>query len=201
MNSKIAMSGLSILASFAIMGGATFAFFSSSATSTGNVFAAGNLVLQVDDLDETTPAPTVNASLNFTDLAPGVTSAKQFISLHNGGTLPIAEIELGATKTGDDADAFLLEDVVNLTVTTGSTNACLDNDRTTEIATAAGMGDAILPLTLGELIGADFDALPGLGADYFVCFQGTMDSGAGNDYQGDTVTVTMDFKGNQDASQ
>lgn len=200
MNSKIAMSGLSILASFAIMGGATFAFFSSSATSTGNVFAAGNLVLQVDDADQTS-SPTVNASLNFAGLAPGVTSSKQYISLHNGGSLPVAEVELGATKTADDADADALENVVNLTVTTGDDNTCTTNavDRTAAIA--GGTGDTLLPLTLGELIASDYDALPGLGSDYFVCFQGTMDPTAGNEYQGDSVTVTMDFKGNQDVSQ
>lgn len=200
MNSKIAMSGLSILASFAIMGGATFAFFSSSATSTGNVFAAGNLVLQVDDANEANAA-AVSASLNFTDLAPGVTSTKQYISLHKSGSLDIAEVELGATKTADDADPDLLENVINLTVTTGDDNTCTTNgvDRTAAIAGATG--NSLLPLTLGELIASDYDALPGLGSDYFVCFQGTMDATAGDEYQGDSVTVTMDFKGNQDVSQ
>lgn len=48
MNTRIALSGLSILASLAIIGGATFAFFSDTETSEDNVFVAGSLDLKVD---------------------------------------------------------------------------------------------------------------------------------------------------------
>lgn len=48
MNTKIVLSGLSILASLAIMGAATFAFFSDSETSEDNVFTSGSLDLKVD---------------------------------------------------------------------------------------------------------------------------------------------------------
>ena len=101
MNSKIAMSGLSILASLAVMGGATFAFFSSAATSTANTFAAGSLVLQVDDVDDTTPAATVDASITGAGMAPG-SSTTGFISLHNGGSIDIEKIKLAIIRAALD---------------------------------------------------------------------------------------------------
>lgn len=194
------MSALSIFASLAIMGGATFAFFSNSGTSTDNVFGAGSLDLKLDDLNESF-TDNVSASLTFSNLAPGATASAQFISLHNGGSLPIAEVEMGATKTAHDGDGDALEDVINLTVLTGTDNTCTTGQVNQTGAIATVVGNNALPLTLGELIATDYDALPGLGSDYFVCFQATMDSGAGNEFQGDSVTVSMDFMGNQDVSQ
>jgi predicted ribosomally synthesized peptide with SipW-like signal peptide len=47
MNKKIALSSLSIMAALALIGGATFAFFSDTETSTGNTFTAGSLDLQI----------------------------------------------------------------------------------------------------------------------------------------------------------
>ncbi len=46
MNSKIALSAISILASLALVGGATFALFSDVATSSDNTFATGTLNLR-----------------------------------------------------------------------------------------------------------------------------------------------------------
>ena len=48
LNTKILLSGATILAAAALVIGATFAFFSDSETSTGNTFAAGDLDLQID---------------------------------------------------------------------------------------------------------------------------------------------------------
>lgn len=51
-NKKIAFSLISIVSALAIMGGATFAYFSSQATSTDNVFGSGTLELLLDDNNE-----------------------------------------------------------------------------------------------------------------------------------------------------
>src|SRR3989304_9639036 len=48
-NSKVLLSGATILAAAALIIGGTFAFFSDTETSTGNVFAAGELDLKVDN--------------------------------------------------------------------------------------------------------------------------------------------------------
>src|SRR3989338_8337244 len=97
LNKKIALSAMSILASLALLGGATFAFFSSTATSTDNVFGSGTLVLLLDDDDDLTPASTIDASFGDT-LAPGDTTSG-FISMDNDGSIDIAEVNLSATQT------------------------------------------------------------------------------------------------------
>ena len=207
MNRRIAMSALSILSTLALTGGAAFAFFSDTNTSTGNTFSAGTLNLQLDDENEAFTSGSVTSSLTGTNLAPNATSDLGFISLHNSGTIAMAEVELGVDKTADDADAFLLEDVLDLTVTTGSDSTCAGGtDQTPSIA--AVVGNLLMPLTLSELVASDYDALPGLAAEnagttdeYYVCFDATMKASAGNDYQGDTATFTFSFTGNQDASQ
>src|SRR6188472_2650854 len=98
MNKKIAASAMSILASLAIMSGSTFAFFSSSATSTANIFAAGTLELLIDDNNEATPAATVTASFGGTNMVPG-SSKSGFVSLHNDGSIAISEVKFDSTQT------------------------------------------------------------------------------------------------------
>lgn len=196
------MSGFSILSALALMGGATFAFFSDQGTSTNNVFAAGNLDLKLDDSNEGVFVDNVTASLGGPGMAPG-TFNTGFVSLHNNGSVAIAEVELGATQTltSDNGTPSNLSDVLNLTVKTGTNNICTagDIDRTPAMTLALGNNSA--PLTLTELVNQDYDALPGLGSDYFLCVTATMDSGASNAYQGDSVTIDFTFTANQDVSQ
>jgi predicted ribosomally synthesized peptide with SipW-like signal peptide len=95
MNKKIALSSLSIMAALALIGGATFAFFSDTETSTGNTFTAGAIDLQIDNtsyaLDHNIPGfatpsgalvastntswtladLTIQKFFNFVDLKPG----------------------------------------------------------------------------------------------------------------------------------
>lgn len=55
MNSKIVMSGLSIMTALTLMAGSAYAAFVSQATSTGNTFSVGNADLQI--ATETAGAP------------------------------------------------------------------------------------------------------------------------------------------------
>ena len=71
MKKKIALSLLSIVSALAIMGGATFAFFSSSGTSSGNTFVSGTLTLNLDDTDEDAVDNSVIASISSDNFAPG----------------------------------------------------------------------------------------------------------------------------------
>lgn len=202
-NKKIALSAISILSALVLMGAATFAFFSNQGSSTGNIFAAGTLDLQLDDENEQF-IDDVSASITGSDMAPG-DSTSGFISLHNNGSLSISDVVLGATQTnntngGDGSD---LADVLNLTVKTNpDDNTCPDEDGDTADLTgtiASAIGNSSLPLTLTELVNEDYDALPGLtpGSSYFLCVTATLDSDAGNEYQGDSKTVNFDFTANQ----
>lgn len=103
MNTKIALSTLSIFSALALVGGATFAFFSDTETSTGNTFTAGSLDLKVDnechynevaDLTPNCPEPPEGVTtwsqtdlgpahkfFYFTDIKPG-DFGEDTISLH-----------------------------------------------------------------------------------------------------------------------
>lgn len=209
MNKKIALSGLSILTALALMGGAVFAFFSSQATSNNNLFGAGNLVLQLDDNDESASA-TVTGSIGVgtSAFAPG-DDVDGFISLHNDGSIDIAEVEMGTavTETADPGADSFLADKLNVTVqvdTTTGTNGICDTPTNLTSSIDSAVGDGSTPLTLTEMNGDTFDAItPGLAAGDTrdLCINVAFDNSAGNIYQGDAIDVDFTFTGNQDASQ
>ncbi len=200
-NRRILLSGMSILASVSIATGAAFATFTDVNSSTGNQFVAGSLDLQLDDNNEVATSSNITASFGGTDMSPGGTPTTGFISLHNNGSVNMTSLIMGATQTAtvDNGDGSNISNVLDLTVTTGDDSTCTTNgvDRTGTIATA--VGDGFSPLTLSELVNADFNAMPALagGGTYFVCMTAQLETGAGNQYQGDSATVSFDFTGNQ----
>ena len=208
MNRKIVTSLISAGVMVSLVAGATFAYFNDSSTSVNNTFATGNLSLQVDDNNESA-TESVTGSITASNFAPGQ-SVSGFISLHNAGSLPIAEVEMTAdtSETADPGADSDLASVLNLTIVnddaTPDATCTGGTDMTSAIDTAVGNGSA--PLTLAEFDngGTDvYDALPGLaaGSTRNVCLTATFDSGAGNVYQGDAVNTTFTFTGNQDSSQ
>ena len=193
MNSKMAFSALSIVAALSLMGGAAFAFFSSTSTSTGNVFASGTLILKLDDTDEVTPAATITASLGGSNLAPGGT-VSGFISMHNDGTIDIAEVNLGSTETVTSSP--------DLATKLNITSAKIDTNSTCTASPADVSGS--LPATLAGLNGGTFDmssSAIAAGATKYLCMTFTLDSGTDNTFQGKTITETFTFIGHQDLSQ
>lgn len=211
MSRKILISGLSILASLGIVTAATYAYFSDTATSTANTFVSGTLNLLVDDIDDTA-AETVDGSITAANFSPGATTSG-FISLHNPGTLPIAEVELAAdtTETADPGANSDLSTVLNLDVLVDDgtpDSACVGGTNVTSaIDTAVGNGST--PLTLSEFDngGTDvYDALlTGTGlavsATKNICFNVTFDLNAGDIYQGDAVSTLFTFTANQHVDQ
>ena len=204
LNRKIATSFLSIAMVLAVVGTGTYAFFTGTATSSANTFATGNLDLDIDDNNENV-TQNVTASIVGSNMVPGGTASTGFISLHNSGTVDIAEIEMTttATETADPGNDSNLGDVINLTVLSGNDNTCTSG-QVSHTDTLATLFGGTSPLTLSELNGQTFDAFPGItagGADKYICISAQMDSGAGNAYQGDAVSVDFLFTGNQDVSQ
>src|SRR6476620_7307562 len=98
-NPRLVLSAGTIALSTALLIGATFAFFSDTANSIGQVLAAGTLDLKLSDVDENS-LDNVSQSLNFSNLAPGQSSTS-FIKLQNTGSMPIAEVKLGANQTSN----------------------------------------------------------------------------------------------------
>ena len=183
---------MSILASLALLGGATFAFFSSAGTSTDNVFGTGTLTLLLDDVDDTTPAATIDASFGDSSMAPGETTSG-FISMHNDGSIDIAEVNLGATETVSSTPD--LAEKLNITSAEIDTVSTCDDDPVDVSSSFT---------TLAALNSADFD-LPSsdiaAGATKYLCMTFELDEGTDDTYQGKSITETFTFIGHQDLGQ
>lgn len=89
-NKKIAMSGMSIVAAMALMGGATFAFFTDQASSVGNTFSTGNANLSIAPDVTGNPGTYANSipGANFGGMLPGDTKTFTFW-LKNESSSPI----------------------------------------------------------------------------------------------------------------
>lgn len=192
-NSRILLSAASIAAAGALVAGATFAFFSSTATSTGNVFASGTLNLLVDDTNESTPSATIAASFGGT-LAPGA-STSGYVSMHNGGSIDMAEVNLSATETVLSSPD--LAGKLNITSAKIGTEATCTTSAV-DITVSGGF------TTLAALNAAGVD-LPSsaitAGADKFLCMTFTLDSATNDTYQGKSIAETFTFVGHQDMTQ
>ena len=79
------MSGISIVASLTLMAGATYAFFTSQANSTGNVFNAGTLTVNI--LDQNAESAFVNETL-ASGWKPGDQTLVNF-DVKNTGSVPV----------------------------------------------------------------------------------------------------------------
>lgn len=123
MNKKIALSGLSILSALALVGGATFAFFSDVETSSGNILQSGKIDLKIDNTSFYNGVASPNTSwglsdltvqkfFNFTDVKPG-DYGEDTVSLHvfDNNAWACADLKLtsnddnGLTEAEDDVDA------------------------------------------------------------------------------------------------
>jgi len=191
------MSGFSVVSALVLMGAGAYAFFSSSATSTGNIFDSGTLTLQLDDNNEVTPAATVTASIGGSNMAPGSTTSG-FISMHNGGSIAIQAVDIKGTETvssSPDLATKLLFDSVK----TGDNSDCSTGASDITASLIAAIGGS----TLDKLNATEYEIPGGLAvsATRYLCVTLKFDPTADNTFQGKTITETFTFVGDQDASQ
>ena len=162
--------------------GTTFAWFTDTATANVNTIKAGTLKVDIVDKNGDT---LVGAEkfLKFIDMngsenilwEPGVTFRTQEFKIKNGGNLALKwkmSVNGGITKDGSNASAFDLLDVITFSVVTKDSTGAFT---ATDIDTFEGH------LNKEETSG-----------EYYL--QGTMDTSAGNDYQGlslEGVTITV----------
>src|SRR3989344_5985995 len=100
-NKKILISAMSIVTSLAVVGGATFAFFSDAGSSTDNIFSTGNLDMQLSN-DNSTFTNDVAATFGLAGAAPGDTF-DDTLFVRNTGTVPANHIEVTAANTVTEA--------------------------------------------------------------------------------------------------
>lgn len=103
---------MSIVAALALVGGATFAFFSSAATSSANVFASGTLNLALCDGNEPCPE-TSNATQNVTatfgldNMKPGDCTGVQTLTLKNTGSINAGSVDIAAANNNGTFSPWL----------------------------------------------------------------------------------------------
>lgn len=210
-NTRIALGLMSVLAALALVAAATFAFFTSSGTSSDNTFTSGTLSLFLDDVDELAVDGTVQGSITASGFAPGQ-STSGYISLDNDGSIAFAEVEMGIDTsitnnpdaTGDMSTVLILEEVRFDDATPDT--ACVGGANiASTIDAQAGNNDGTLRLSeFDDGVGTNvYDAFPGIAAGDTrnVCFVVRFESTAGNEFQGDTASSSITFTANQDASQ
>lgn len=161
----------------AIAGASTMAYFTSSATSTGNAFAAGTL--KIGRLNANNQPEEAFAALGFGNLAPGVTSAAQTTNLKNVGTLPFNVYRITA-DTFTYAPSTLSPDLAKLIT----------------IHVVLG-GKAVYTGLLSDLVAANggyFDPITqvAVGQDIPMSVTATLSPQAGNAYQ--SASVKCNFK-------
>jgi predicted ribosomally synthesized peptide with SipW-like signal peptide len=187
MNKRILAVAMAVVIICAAAGAGTMAWFTSSATSTGNDFTTGTLILGgVGDDGDT---PHVFKNVKFEAMEPGEPPEKvQTTILKNVGTLPFYLYRLTASELTGDTE---LDDVLNVKVTIG-------ND---EIGNTVVYQDSLSKMV--ESNGGHFNRIynvePRDTVDMVI--EVFMDESAGNTYQGLSMTCDFTVYAAQDPSQ
>jgi predicted ribosomally synthesized peptide with SipW-like signal peptide len=206
--------GLMVAALLVIMmvGGGTWAYFSDTETSTGNVLTAGTLDLKLSD-DNETDQDGVTASWGDANMAPG-DDASGTVTLTNSGSLEANHVEITFANVIDNTvtPAEIGTDDEDMSDTMNVTALSLGVTDLLAVATGAFVNADIeladvnddQVITLDELDGVTIDdltppAADGGTTDFDITVE--LDTATGNGNQGDQVTTSITFVMFQDATQ
>jgi predicted ribosomally synthesized peptide with SipW-like signal peptide len=201
---------LAALVVMAMAGGATWAAFSDTETSSSNTFTAGTLNLKLTDGNET-DQNGVTGSFSGSDLVPGDSVGPSTITLKNTGSVTANHVDIqfvvavtdNATYDAADLGANVADMSASMTVSAlsyGGTNLLTQTTPGTfdntyiQAADAAGNNDDAI--TLNELDDVIIQSLTAPAAsngtkDFAITI--SLASGLGNGIQGDQVDVTVTF--------
>lgn len=207
-NKKIVLSAMSILASLALLGGATFAFFSDVGTSSENIFNSGTLDMQLTD-DDQGPTDDVSGTWGLAS-APGDTFSGD-LKIKNTGSVPANHIELKFSNVVTDAGTppgstptIPIDTVIEITLFEWDSDGDGTTDLTIPITDVNGNGIKDLD-DLETQAADDFDDLAFTGtqsADHTLRIEGRLHpTMTVDEHQGDSVSMDLDVTMNQDASQ
>lgn len=194
MKSKIAASLLVIALAAALMGGATFAYFTDTATNTGNMFSAGTLKINI-----TQPAQGA-AIFNVPNMYPGQ-AVTGYVYVKNAGSLPMKFWGSVTDKTVPAQNGAYLPDKLNVVVRLKGVNTGNGFDTRDQVIYQGTLA-AVITKTANS--GADnplkwappaeeFGA--GWEAKYEIAI--SFDPSAGNEYQGTKFTGNLTFHATQ----
>ena len=182
MSKSMIVRAVSITGALALLGGATFANFSSAASNNGNTFGAGTLVLKINGQE-----PTSTGVFTLAKQVPGDT-ATQVLDLSNTGSVNAGSTVLNGITVTPNATGDLGEVLT------------LDLYKDVNGDGAIDVGDTIIHS--GHLTDAAWtNHLLGFGlassANQKVLAKITFDSAAGDSYQGKSVSFDFTFTANQ----
>lgn len=205
MKAQILASLLTIGVAATMLGVGTMAYFSDTETSEGNILQAGTLDLTLDEINE--------APITLTNMKPGDTATGS-ITVKNDGTLPGSlyatawyEESDGVTTAPDDTGLNMSDDnVANMLLITAFTADTVDilsqipdTDGNGKITVFDMVNDAS-GVTLTEYPSPgkletwySYDTNMTAGESHVYSLTIEFDTAAGNDYQGDGITLTFGF--------
>jgi len=192
-----------------LVGGGTWAYFTDVETSTGNTFAAGTLDLEIDTENPWTSTAIDNSA---TPMKPGEVLTPVSIACKNVGTLP-GDLYMQITAVSGVGGANMAPythassepeyDAEIGTYTAGSPNN--DNTPADDIDTVMTLSCENATVGITGLDGVKLnvagaagyklvEASLAAGATATVGLGATLDNTATNEYQGDTVSFTIEFQ-------
>jgi len=214
---------LSILATFLVIGlvgTSSFAWFQNTETSTGNIFQAGTLDLQVKDDGIGDPDPWgdgVDLTWVMDDMIPGVSTVTNTVTLRNVGSISADHVEISFSHSIIDtpdveSDTEWSSDPEDLAKWLEITAMIYDavnllSAPEPQLTDANGNGWIDLEdVTMSPNIdvGGPLDNLPSpedVDGEVTLSMTVSFRAEATNDIQGDTLTTTVTFTLNQDSSQ
>lgn len=200
-----------------LVGAGTFAYFTDTEMSSGNMFTAGTLDLKVSDDDEGF-GEGVSTTWIMNDMEPGVTGFTNFVTLVNSGNVAGNHVEISFSHSLEE-NGYLESDTNSssapgdmakwIEITSCSYDGvilALGNTGTLSDANANGWIDLQdVTMSPNTDVGGPLDnllsPLPNSVGSQSIVMSLYFRPEATNDIQGDTLTTTVTFTLNQDLSQ
>jgi len=189
MNNKLLVSAISITSALALMGGVTFALFSSTASNAGNTFGAGTMTLAINGVTGTASTPV----FTLPNKVPGFTATQMLILSNTGtvgaGTTVLTGININPNTAGN------LGEVLTLTLYNDSNNNGVLDVGTDTVINSDHLIDSTWinkPLGFGLISSEQHQVFAVLSFD-----SDTNPTGNINNYQGKSVTFDFNFRADQ----
>ena len=217
---KRVLTGILLIVSAAMLAGAgTYAYFSSTKTSTGNTFTAGTLDLKLSDHSSNGPwSDGVTGTWTLSNMMPGDETPTASVYFKNFGSVASSTMEITCNYTvteetpraGSDTDPntdqhpdemakhmiittmIYRNDHLNINCSTGYDSWSKQTKDEWKVNDANGDGKiSLYELKLDPLVLPSPDTQPNKVTQLDMSIK--FDENAGNDFQGDTFNLTMIF--------